>query len=198
MPLLVTYYILLPLSVAEQTTSSWLEHCVSRFQGKQAVRLSKKDEMEVGWGLMFPKNVQVGMKMACASDLTPVKGLEVGNKMEKRESLRSWWAWQIWPIWWVALEQRSPTYWRSFALARNVHSTATEFRHCPGAAQEKSGLSSKTCCRFQSATTRHARLTVLLPAALCALSWMKIWAVHPIAHHSPPLHLMDSLLHVPF
>ena len=67
----------------------------------------------MGMGVMFVKNIQGGMKTTHGSDhgsdLAPVNGKGVGNKMEKRETqitVEGGGLTKFWPTRWRTLEQR--------------------------------------------------------------------------------------------
>lgn len=90
---------------------------------------------------MFLKTIQIGMKMICGSDLAPVKG---GRKQDGEESTSDERVSDKDLANLMGCPGRKDTYLlEEFCMDRHVQSTATEFSHWLGAAQEKSGLSSK-------------------------------------------------------
>ena len=108
---LTTDCIALPLSVAKQTTTGWVELCIDGSPGKQTVRLSEKLE-RLEEGVMFVKNIQGVMKTIRGSDygsyVAPGKGERV--RRWRKDGLRSqqggWgMADKFWPTSWNTLEQ---------------------------------------------------------------------------------------------
>lgn len=134
---------------------------------------------------MFVKTIQGGRKMACGSDLTPVREEGVGK--ESIDSLRNHGGPDTDLADLLGHSGAKIPSWRSARLDRHSRTTTAvlHHRHCPG--QVRSWLRSSRYCSWRPS---------LFAAAQSILSQMKIWAVHPNTCHSLSLHLMDLLLHM--
>lgn len=134
---------------------------------------------ENGSGVMLRKDTQGGLKMACGSDhgseLTPVKHKGAGKRMEKRET-------QILGRW-QSFGQLNGTPWGKVTYWTVCAQMLPGC--CPGSLVLKIAEAGASAA-FMPASNQDA------------LSWMDIWAAHPSACPSTPLHCVDLLLHIPF